>query len=324
MKKRTAFIIAIFFLFFKTGLCQTNHLLLDKIKQDIQLLMPGLTNWQNVSTSVMLTQGTGMRTREDSFALVTFPDKNRIYFRENTQLNFDSVDYTNRNMLITFSRGVAILDISREGDQRWDVTIDGVLARIKMDTAVVIIKNLHNSLIVSVLEGSARVFTRENKEIDITEGFGIEISQDLFTSGPFPLPPPPVPEFPDDNSIITPGLTLKWSKIEGAILYRLEIALDEDFVFIVSHKEVKENVFNIGKLPEGQYLWRVCGINRNNLEGAFFDHNQFILQKSYTSLLIKTDDDELPAGEAVMEEDAVGGVVLSALIVVSFILLFLI
>jgi len=295
----------------------------------IEALEKGKTVWEKVGKNYKIPEETKIKTGNRTFGIIILKDTIKLYLRENTVIGFDKIDLENKKIVITLNKGGFYFEGLKKYSDDWDIIIEGIIGRIVVNSELMLIKNLHNNLLISVMDGEATLI-KNGKKIKIKEGFGLELTPDTPIIAPFPIPDPPVPEYPDDNSLITEGIKLKWSKVDGAVLYRIEIAKDKDFVDIVKFTEVKENTIGTEGLTEGKYYWRVSCINRKNLEGAFFDFNRFILQKSKASLVIKKEEKafiskiEIEDDESLPPENTTGSVLLGSLILVSLVILIII
>jgi predicted phage tail protein len=103
----------------------------------------------------------------------------------------------------------------------------------------------------------------------------------------FPLPSPPMLEFPEDKSLVGDEIQLKWEKSDDAMIYRLEVALDKTFVKLVKTEKLVKNSYKIDDLPPGTYYWRVASINRLNLEGTHLKSWSFQIKETKKSILVK-------------------------------------
>lgn len=90
---------------------------------------------------------------------------------------------------------------------------------------------------------------------------------------PLPLPPPPERLLqPLDREVILRPVAereFRWTPVEEAVLYRLEISTDPEFRTLVFEVHPTSNSFTVRDLPEGTFYWRVSSINAAGLEGRF-------------------------------------------------------
>ncbi len=90
---------------------------------------------------------------------------------------------------------------------------------------------------------------------------------------PLPLPPPPLRLLqPLDREVILKPIAdreFRWTPVEEAVIYHLEISTDSDFRILVFDAYPTGNSFTVKDLPEGTFYWHISSINASGLEGRF-------------------------------------------------------
>ncbi len=90
---------------------------------------------------------------------------------------------------------------------------------------------------------------------------------------PLPLPPPPQRLLqPLDREVILKPIgerEFRWTPVEEAVIYHLEISTDPDFRVLVFDAYPTGNSFTVKDLPEGTFYWHISSINAAGLEGRF-------------------------------------------------------
>jgi glucodextranase-like protein len=96
------------------------------------------------------------------------------------------------------------------------------------------------------------------------------------------VPPPPAPIEPTDQRVFLAGdpasqtVSLRWTKIEGAVRYRLEIAKTGLFGDLLLDKsDIRSTNVQIPGLQDGNYYWRVSAIDGQSIESAFSETRRF-------------------------------------------------
>jgi hypothetical protein len=71
------------------------------------------------------------------------------------------------------------------------------------------------------------------------------------------------------SKISAPAVTLKWNPAEGAEAYRLQVATDPNFKWLVVQEDLYKNTsYELKNLEAGQqYFWRVSGVRAQNEAG---------------------------------------------------------
>lgn len=281
-------------------------------------------SWKEVNTGYIIQTNIKIKTDEKSIAIVDINKKIKLYLRPNTILYFKQL---NKSILLDLFQGAVQINSSNYME---DFIVTALLAQLKIESKNCLIKFINNKLLVSVFDNTIKL-KNNLKTVDITQGKGLELNPGDNTFEVVSLPYPPIIESPENKSIITPGINLKWNSLKEAILYRVEIASDIDFLQIVVAREVSSDSFPIENLFSGEYFWRVASINRKNLEGLFFDNNRFTLQKEVPSLVIQKKEtlptDNGPTSEIMVNEDKIpaentkNSIIFSSVILLSVIIL---
>ncbi len=304
----------------------------DKYSHSIMVLGVNKSVWENIDKGYSVSAGIKMKTLDDSFALITLKEIFNLYIRENTLIGIDKVDFDEKKIVITLNKGSIYFKALKDYSDEWEIVVDGIIAKIHLEAKREMVKNLPSGLAISVFDGDVRI-QKNNKNFKIKEGYGTSIVMDDESLSYFSLPDPPVADYPEDNSLITAGVNLKWNQIDGALLYRLEIAKDKEFINIVHHSESKNSSFNTSGLKDGKYYWRVSAINRRGIEGDFFDYSSFTIQKSLSKLVIEKKDERAFISDVTIEddektdiprEDKTGSVVFGSVVLFSLIVLIII
>lgn len=273
-------------------------------------------SWNLIKDAREISSNSQLKTDSKSTALVEIDKKVIIYLRENTVVFFNQI---NNKIDINLDTGSILIKANIYLDDFYIRTIQGDL---KIYTKNCIIKNLNNIISVSVFDNYVKA-TVKGKDILVNQGNGLEITPSDNNLNYFPLPSSPIVEYPQDNSIVTAGIKLKWGSVNEAILYRLEIARDINFIEMSKVEEMETIEYPINDLTDGIYYWRVSAINRKNLEGTFFDLSRFTLQQGQISSEIK-DKQEDNINQKDLKNDVPTGRTTSTVILGGIILLSLI
>jgi len=152
---------------------------------------------------------------------------------------------------------------------------------------------------ISVFDGDSDV-NALNKTIKVKAGFGTFVKEGNTPAEPEPLPEAPGLTSPLQNSKFTnknPGdrdvsITFEWKS--GEELDHIQISKDGDFTKIVIDEKVSGNTLT-ASLGNGDYFWRVAGINKNGIEG-FTSASDFVvsIKKAGTPLDISPEAQNTP------------------------------
>lgn len=303
---------------------------LTKSKNEIFIMKKDKNNWERLETGDEIDEGSQIKTGKGN-GIITIDDKTFLYLRQNTVLKIEKKD----KIMVELREGA--VHLTSKGVPN-NIVFSSLLGELTIKSKNTLIKYINNNLLVSVFDNVV-IAKIKKREIAINQGYGLEITPKLDSFDVFPLPSAPVPEFPEDKSIISSGVNLIWTKIDEAILYRLEIALDKNFIEIVKEEDLSTATFSTKDLSESQYFWRVSTINRKNLEGVFFDVNSFFVQKTSSGLTITEksekkkdvkvtkipveDEDDLEENidDYKLEEDSAGSAIMGGAVLLSLVIL---
>lgn len=323
--KKTLFIHLALFLF---GLLPAlrGKALLEKNSGPVYRMETRDSTWKTVEKGYEISTNTKIKTDGKSIALVRVGRGISLYLRGDTVIRLSGIENKVRVELI---QGALQITSPSYPD---DFVLSCLLRRLKIESRNCLVKNLNNILLVSVFDHRAILLNPE-KGFVVGEGKGLTLKPGQETYELFPLPAPPVIEYPESRSIITPGIDLKWGSVGEAILYRVEISRSADFVDLAAAEETGRTVYPAGELGEGSYFWRVSSIDRRNLEGVFLESSLFSLQRGTASLVIRQKEtnaapalavssnaDLLPE-EPVPGENTTNSIILGSLILLSVIIL---
>lgn len=115
-----------------------------------------------------------------------------------------------------------------------------------------------------VTEGMVAV-SAGTSEKEIQDGYGIVAEKDK------PLPEPvkllTAPNMSIETSAEQTSVQVSWIALDGAILYRYQLASDEKFNQIVVDNTTTENTIGLDQLTPGHYYLSVRGVDQFKLEG---------------------------------------------------------
>ncbi|MDD5065861.1 MAG: hypothetical protein PHF84_02315 [bacterium] len=281
------------------------------------------STWKNIGKGFEIQTNTKIKTDDKSIAVIQINKNVNLYMRSGSILQITAAGQKTAVTLIQGSLHVTSLAYVE------DFIVSGAMRDLKIDSKNCLIKNMNNILLVSVFDGRVTIKDREKGYV-ISQGNGSSIAPGQSDLQMFSLPYPPVVEYPENKSVITSGIDLKWTGMNEAILYRLEISRDKDFINMAKAEEVNGTSCGLDNVPEGEYFWRVSSISRKNLEGIFLDSNTFVLQKGSASLTITKKEevknmtvssDEDLTREPIPGENTKNSIIFGTMILLSIIIL---
>lgn len=230
-----------------------------------------------VTADLFLHGGDEIRTGSDGNVTVEFGDGSRLLVQAGSHLVMDALStYGNTHIVDTRLRlrqgRVDNRVTPRRGPQtRYEIhtpaaasAVRGTHYRLGMDTDGATAR-------AEVLEGAVEI-RGARKARTVTGGFGA-----LTETGKAPEPPVPLlaaPAIADLPPVVTRSpIQLSFPAVEGATLYRAQIAPDERFETLLFDEVSTAPVVRGPDPPDGDYVLRVRGIDAKGMEGRDAAHH---------------------------------------------------
>jgi hypothetical protein len=220
---------------------------------------------------VELNSGDRLLVDDDSNATVRFADGSELLVLGGSEIIFDTLSaYGETGMVDTRIRlqgGQVDTRVrpGRGGGSRYEIITPAAVAAVR-GTDFRVSADTDNPLMRSeVLEGTVAV-SGEGEQQSVPAGFGV-----LAQAGKPPTPPVPLLPKPD----MTPQqpvlerlpLQFRWAAVEQASAYRFQVATSEQFDSLLVNDTSTGTRGYHADLPDGEYVLRVRGIDRDGLEG---------------------------------------------------------
>lgn len=155
---------------------------------------------------------------------------------------------------------------------RKSVNIDTPQCSITSESKVILIDiSKEKKSAVSVFDGKSEIKAMD-KVVDVKAGFGTYVKEGTPPAKPEPLPPAPDLVSPENNKRFTNEnqeekeipVIFEWKSGENSA--HIQISRDRKFTKIVRDEKISGNTITVS-LGNGDYFWRVAGINENGIEG---------------------------------------------------------
>lgn len=255
---------------------------LTEMNRDVRSKRADSIAWQSANRNMALYNHDAVQTFSRSSAMITFDDKNRLKLGPETlviikRMEQDVLFKDKRSSLILVEgelsgsienhsnteRHVEILTAGASANIR---TRDNTASAVEFKVSV----NPDQSSTVAILQGSAEIIS-EGVSQQISENEAVIIHKNAPPSMPKPLPEPVSLRSPADDATsyyrdIPDEIKFSWNRT-SARKYRLIISKDPQQKNILLDETVNSNSFSHGNLTQGEYFWRVSGINDDGSEG---------------------------------------------------------
>lgn len=217
--------------------------------------------------------GSGMRLRTGAGASITleFADGSRLLLQERSDLTLDTLSaYGDTGMVDTRLR----LQRGRTSSQVVPAPGPGTRFIIDTPAAVSTVRGTDFRVAAEPAESVSRTEVLQGRVgvrggragVLVPAGFGSVAQRGRTPTAPARLLPPP------DTSALPPvlersPLPLRWTPLEGAVRYRVQIAPDRSFASLLFDAVSERPRIEGPDLPDGDYVLRLRGIDGRGLEG---------------------------------------------------------
>lgn len=248
-------------------------------------------DWSPAGVGESLCVGDGVRTLNNSEAVIEFYDGSELRLSENSLIFIanisESIYDEETTSKINLERGTMNVEKKKlDPSEVFEVKTtktkvhaskEGELSFV--DFRIKEMREEDKTLVMSY-EGDIDVEAM-NEIVTLTSGEGSKIEKDEKPEQPIKLPPAPeiTSPIPDENFNYS-NISFSWKGNEGHYSYRLEFAKDREFSNIIkvyndySDTELEET------FPEGRYYFRLCAVDEEGFEGYWSKTVSFIIADS--------------------------------------------
>ncbi len=82
---------------------------------------------------------------------------------------------------------------------------------------------------------------------------------------------------------------LKWTPVENAVAYQLQIATDKKFNSLVVNQTMVKQSFRFSPQRKGAYYWRLASVDAEQLRGKYSDYITFVYNKNNSKPYLRVD-----------------------------------
>ena len=244
-------------------------------------------NWKPAYAGMVLPISAVVRTSADARAEVVLEDGSVLLITEGSEISIRQYleDMRSRdvnielevligNMLgkIKPKTGASKMKIKTP---RAAIAIRGTTLRARAD--------INKTVFTEVLEGAVDVFA-DGKTLHVGGKEGLVARPDRPPQAAIPLLPAPLPTYPSSpvHATAVQLINFAWEPLPKKNLarYQFEIAEDEAFTLIVDNQLVADAQTRSVVLPEGDYFWRVTGIDTHGLIGLPSTPGRLVVRKN--------------------------------------------
>ena len=218
----------------------------------------------------MVSQGSRLRTANESAVELTFDNGSSFFLKPNTELGLrvarkKGAHHVMTDFFLDAGRTVVKIRGASGVDSRYRITTPSSTASVR-GTEFRVAVGSSRLTFTEVLEGKVEISTRR-KRVMVREGEGTVVAKGKSPTKPIRLLPPPTPL--DLQAVYNSmPLQLRFSEITGARNMKAILAKDEDGKWVAAEGSIeKGGIFTVRNIIDGTYYLRAQSVNELGLEG---------------------------------------------------------
>ncbi|MCW8943289.1 MAG: FecR domain-containing protein [Sedimenticola sp.] len=235
------------------------------------LIKPDGTRQESPAPGTHITLGDRLETGPESNVAIRFADKSLITLHADSTIRFDHLSaYGETGMVdsrlhLMKGRGDTRITPASGPGSRFEIRTPSAISAVRGTEYRLSSSDQNDASTFEVLEGKVAVSGEKQTQL-LPARFGTRVE-----AGKPPLPPRellPAPMFePLPDKIQQLNWPVTWQAISGAKGYRAELSQQADFLSPLWQQQVTSARVPLPDLPDGQYHFRVRGIDDIGLEG---------------------------------------------------------
>ncbi len=245
---------------------------------------PSDGGWLSAFNGDELVQQDGVRTYEKSSALLEFNDESNLKILEFSQIFLQS-----RSTGLTGTDSATIEVIKGDAELNWEPLLNDQTEIIIVTGGTISkpgavagqVAELRTGLtesgnsVISVYQGNSAV-SSAGAEVKVKQGMGLAVKPGQAPPEPKPLLKAPIISNQVKATYNYTNPWLKWSTVDGAAEYLVEICGDMNCQIVLKQAKVKSTQWQIDELNQaGEYYFRVAGKSMDELVGFRSEAQKF-------------------------------------------------
>jgi len=240
------------------------------IKGDVKFKTQEEETWRQLHLKDTVREGSGISTGEESAVEITFEDGASFFLRSNTALelraaNRKAEDHIIRKLFLKAGRSISRLKKALGKESRFEIQTPSAVAAAKGTEFRASVDDKEATR-TEVMKGTIGVEAMQ-KKVEVMEGEGTLVRKNEPPTKPRRLLQAPAPV--NLKSLYrTMPMQFQFAPIEGASMYRVMLARDEDFKNVVKEKVIGPGQsLEIVGVEDGTYFLQSRSIDVDGLEG---------------------------------------------------------
>jgi hypothetical protein len=229
-------------------------------------------SWTNVLNGALFKNADGIKTGERSSAKLNFVDGSDVILIENTtaiirHANIDRLTNAT-DVEITINDGGLLARLSGAAIQGSNYVVNAGTASVQVRSTNFFTEVREDDTVIIANYTGSSVVTSEAVSVDLAENQGTVVVRGRQPSAPIQLlPAPRLPWVRADSVIIDQNLNLRWSPVDNAATYEIELASNASFDRDHIIHRTSQTAFNVDDIPIGTTFLRLRGIDRQGIRG---------------------------------------------------------
>ncbi|MCG7989224.1 MAG: FecR domain-containing protein [Candidatus Thiodiazotropha lotti] len=224
-----------------------------------------------LESGVLIHLGDTLNTGQNSSASIIFADNSSLTLYSDTEMRFDHLSaYGETGMVdsrVHLGQGRMETKVKPTAGpgSRFEIHTPSAITAVRGTAYRAAISPSGDSSSFEVLEGDVVVSGAEQDTL-VSAGFGTQVALGKAPAKPRKLlPPPAMDEMPQPLRALQ--WQLSWQALDGAKSYRAEISSSRHFAVLQWESVVDKPLVKLPDLADGDYWFRVRGIDEIGLEG---------------------------------------------------------
>lgn len=231
--------------------------------------------WINLlKAGVPVYKGDILETDDNSTAMLSFEDGSYIKLMPGTSIKLIKTIYDKIENALSSS-----VEINGGVLECYIRPVSPIVSDFSINTKNIFAKgsgkfnvsvNKNDDFLVEVIDGKMDV-TGSGRTATVTNDYGIFVAAGDIPGRAIKLLQPPKLISPPDKVYVKSSLPeFKYTDVDKAVKYKIQIAKDELFnVIVLEDNYITGNVFKSKALLDGYYYWRVAAVDVNGLTGKY-------------------------------------------------------
>lgn len=249
---------------------QSSSALVIRVFGEARLRRPGLAQSLPVVDGMQIFPGDAISTADDTYVTFEFADQSRLRLQDNSELRFERLEILGDKAVVGTEidlqkgRTESVVPKHLPLNSRFRIITPSAVSSVRGTDFRAGVNNDHTS-VSEVLDGIVHV-SNQHHSVKVPDGFGVAVEPNsrILHSVPL-LPSPDLSSTPSIYERIP--INIPVAPLLGATGYRAQIALDENFVQLISDFDTASLPIRGGELPDGDYWLLIRGRDQYGIEG---------------------------------------------------------